>query len=190
MNDYSEQLRQIATGHALLAACAALYLIWWCVFFRPRAQSPQGIEYVLGVAFILGAVAFGAIAVAKTVQAVGALPSAIPGFAVVVVAVALYVVLLIATTTIFNRPVTTELLLIVAWLALEAFVLSALVTTGMPAGMVALCALLVVAAFVASMVCYVLYYKLSGTAAFLDGCGPLVAVGILSTLFALILRLQ
>lgn len=189
MGVYSEQFKQIAVGHALLAVCAVLYLVWWCVFFRPRAQSPQGVEYVLGVAFILGAVAFGAIAVTKIVQAASALPSAIPGFIVVAAAIVLYVVLLAVTYAVFNRPVTTELLLIVAWLALETAVLSALVAAGMPTGKAAVLTVLVAVAFIASMTCYVLYYRLSGTAAFLDGCGPLVTVAILATLFALFLRL-
>lgn len=52
-------LARVWQGHALLAACAALYLVWWVLFFRPEGSKPAGALYAFGVACIMGAVACG-----------------------------------------------------------------------------------------------------------------------------------
>ncbi|SDR92647.1 hypothetical protein [Parafannyhessea umbonata] len=53
-----EQMRQ---GHWLMAACCALYLLWWAIFFWPKVcgGSAHGALRVVGVAAILGAVVCG-----------------------------------------------------------------------------------------------------------------------------------
>ena len=54
------------------------------------------------------------------------------------------------------------------------------VAVGAPAALVGI-------AFLFSMVCYVLYYRLHGWTAFFDGCGPLLAVGAISLAFVFLL---
>lgn len=170
-------IQQVRLGHWLLALCAVLYLAWWCVFFRPRDEKPQGVERGAGIALILGAVVAGLAAVFQIVTGLGQLPDAFSGPVLWLVAAGTYALLAFVTSRFLERPVTTELLLIVAWCALEVDVAGA-VWPNWPL----LVAVIVATAF--SMVCYLLYYRLEGRAAFLDGCGPLVAVGLLSVIVA------
>jgi uncharacterized membrane protein YoaK (UPF0700 family) len=111
------------------------------------------------------------------VTGLGQLPDAFSGPVLWLVAAGTYALLAFVTSRFLERPVTTELLLIVAWCALEVDVAGA-VWPNWPL----LVAVIVATAF--SMVCYLLYYRLEGRAAFLDGCGPLVAVGLLSVIVA------
>ena len=50
-------------GHVLLLVCAVLYLIWWCIFFRPNAQVKGGALRVFGIAYILVAAVTGIVGV-------------------------------------------------------------------------------------------------------------------------------
>lgn len=183
MEAYPTALRPLASGHALLSVCCALYLAWWCVFFRPRPSRPQGVEYGVGVALILGAVAFGLLAVVRIAGALGALPNRVPGAALWPCAVAAYVVLALVTSQLMGRPVTTELLLIVAWTALEVSVAGAVAAAG-EQGLATTALVLAVLACAGSLACYLAYYHLAAWPAFLDGCGPLVAIGVYSAVFA------
>lgn len=185
MDTYTPQLHAIAAGHGLLALCAALYLAWWFEFFRPRSARPQGIEYGIGVALIVIAAIAGILGVVRICTALATMPTRMPGVVLWPCAIAAYIVLAVVTYRALGRPITTELLLIVAWTALEVAVAGALIALG--SGFAMPLTLLVALGFTASMVCYVLYYRLSGWPAFLDGCGPLVAVGIIAIVEALVL---
>ena len=55
--------RQLMWGHVLLLVCAVLYLIWWCIFFRPNAQVKGGALRVFGIACILVAAVAGIVGV-------------------------------------------------------------------------------------------------------------------------------
>lgn len=185
-------LARVWQGHALLAACAALYLVWWVLFFRPEGSKPAGALYTFGVACILGASPCGLAGVFGATAALGELPQAgsVPGWAFALGGVAGYLVLLALTAGVFHRQVTTELLLIDAWGAFELCVVASLTAAGalgsaaVPA-MYALVGVLVVV----SLACYVLYYRLGPAASFVDGMVPLVAVGVVSVvLVALLLR--
>ena len=55
--------RQLIWGHVLLLVCAVLYLIWWCIFFRPNAQVKGGALRVFGIAYILVAAVTGIVGV-------------------------------------------------------------------------------------------------------------------------------
>mgnify|MGYP001317637983 CR=1 FL=1 len=57
--DGLHDLRQLLWGHSLLLVCAVLYLIWWCIFFRPNAQVKGGALRVFGIACILVAAVAG-----------------------------------------------------------------------------------------------------------------------------------
>lgn len=48
--------RQLMWGHAL-------YLIWWCILFRPNAQVKGGALRVFGIAYILVAAVTGIVGV-------------------------------------------------------------------------------------------------------------------------------
>lgn len=177
-------LADIDAGHVWMAVCAVLYLAWWAVFFRPRAVKPHGAERAIGIGLILGAVVCGCAGVACLARGAGGLSHTVDAVLVVLAAFGAYVVLLAFTRALFKRQVTTELLLIVAWAALEWFVLDGAACAGVAVGAPAA---LVGIAFLFSMVCYVLYYRLHGWTAFFDGCGPLLAVGAISLAFVFLL---
>lgn len=182
MDAYASQLHALAIGHGLLALCAAFYLAWWFEFFRPREVRPAGLEYGFGVALIVCAVICGLLAVVRICTTLGSLPNAIPAMALWPCAIAAYAILAVVTSRVLDRPITTELLLIVAWAALEVAVVGALLAVSAPFALPLL--VLALVGFVGAMVCYLLYYRLSGWPAFLDGCGPLVAVGVIAGIAA------
>ena len=187
--EYSAQLWQFAMGHLALFVCAACYLGWWSVFFSPREGKPAGALRALGIALLALAVAAGVVAVWQIAAGVSSMPVAVPVFIVVIAAAALYVVLLGITYIILSRPVTTELALIVGWLALELCFLDALASSGAVIGSsLIILALLVIAAFLVSLVCYVLYYGFEGRRAFIDGAVPLAAIGFVSLLLSLLIH--
>ena len=93
--------------------------------------------------------------------------------------IAVYAVLLAVTLLVFHRPVTTELFLIVGWAMLTLSEISTLYGTGRfsrgsAMGFTAVTA----AAALVSLVCYVLYYNLKGTAGYYDGAVPLAAAAV------------
>ena len=178
-------------AHALLLACSLLYLAWWVTFFRPGAARVTGPLFAFGGLCLVGAAVCG---VAGAVLAGGALPGLpgaeeVPRLGFAVAGIVGYLVLLAVTVGIFRRQVTTELLLIAAWGALEGCVVASLRAAGLLSGVGFLaCALLVVALVVASLVCYVLYYRLGPAASFVDGMVPLLAVALESAAILLVTR--
>ena len=95
----------------------------------------------------------------------------------------LYLVLLGITQRMFQRQPTTELVLFVAWLGMEACCALALGGAGQT-GVAALVAVLAVVGFVVSLVCYVLYYRLEPLPSLVDGCVPLALIGVVSVVIA------
>lgn len=175
-------------GHASLAACAVLYLAWWWIFFRPQEGRPAGALYGIGVACIVAAAVLGIGGAASAIVGLGKLPvqgGALPGWAFVAGAAISYVVLAFATVRLFHRPITTELALFVAWAALELAVANGLREAGAWSdGLALVMVVLVAAAMLASLVCYVLYYRLPPLLSFVDGAVPLVLVGAMAVAMA------
>lgn len=183
---YETQIAQIQQGHIALAVCAALYLVWWAIYFRPGAAETPSVVRAVGVACILGAIVTGFFAVVRIVQAQGGLQLLVSAWMFVVAGLVVYFVLLAITKLAFGRPVTTELALIVGWLVLEAIALEALFACGaVGTTMLVVLAIIVALAAVGALICYVLYYQLPMPASFFDGCGPLVAVLVVSVVLAL-----
>lgn len=175
-------------GHACLAACAALYLAWWWIFFNPKMPKATGALYATGIGCIVGAVALGVAAVVLMGLGLGGLADAgmrgiVPGWAFVIGGIVAYVVLAFVTTRFFQRPVTTELLLFVLWAALELAVLNAGAGAFAP-GMAVLLAAVVIVVFVGCLVSYLRYFHLPPLLSFVDGALPLLAVGVFAAVMA------
>ena len=181
-------ISQMRQGHWLLAACCALYLAWWAIFFWPKVDGgeAQGAIRGVGVAAILGAAACGLLGATRTCAGAAQLVrgGAVP--AVAVGSVVLYLVLLAVTTRAFGRQPTTELVLFVAWLGMELLCAWALGCAGR-GGAAELAVALALAGFVVSLVCYVLYYRLAPLPSFVDGCLPLALIGVVSAALALVM---
>lgn len=179
----------VARGHVLLALCAACYLVWWCIFFRPGAQVAGPLRWFGYMVFAL-TVAFGAWGILSAASALGRLPGA-EGMALWPYwagAIAGYAVALLATRGVFGRQVTTELVLIVAWCAFECAVIAALAQQVILVRTATLLYVLVTVLVMASLVCYVLYYRVPAWPAFFIGTVPLVAVGVFAISLAAILH--
>lgn len=188
---------QLVRGHVALVVCSVLYLIWWWAFFRPEGAKPAGAWRAVAIACIVGAAVAGVIGVIQVVGGTGELGDAaattgsagfhVPGWTIASGGVLAYAALLALTAKAFGRQPTTELFLIVGWATLELTMINALSASGAAQAAVVVLLVLVVLLFVASMVCYVLYYRLDPWPAFVDGCVPLVAVGVFSAVAAVML---
>ena len=181
-------ISQMRLGHWLLAACCALYLAWWVIFFLPKVSGgeAQGAIRGVGVAAILGAVVCGLLGALRSCGGASSLAreAMIPAF--VVGSVVLYFVMLAVTVGAFGRQPTTELVLFVAWLGMELLCAWALGCAGR-GGAAELAVALAIAGFVVSLVCYVLYYRLAPLPSFVDGCLPLALIGVVSVALALVM---
>jgi len=138
------------------------------------------------VVLILGAAACGIVGCFSAAAALSQLPGAeafspIPYFVAGVVA---YLVLAFVTNRFFGRPITTELMLVVAWCAFECAVVGALSFVDISQQRAVVLYVLVGVLAVASLVCYVLYYRLDPWPAFYDGMAPLVSVGVAAVIIA------
>lgn len=111
-----------------------------------------------------------------------------PLWTIILGGIAGYAILLFVTQAVFKRPVTSELLLFVAWTMMELAVVDALFAGGSLSSvtMVALFAVIGVALIIC-LVCYVLYYRLPDKAGYIDGMVPLATVGIVEIVIAAVL---
>ena len=83
------------------------------------------------------------------------------------------------TSRLLQRPITTELLLIVMWITLCALtMLHSSGALGVTAAIVLAIILLIL--LIADMACYLDYYHLPPMPAFIDGTAPLIAVTVFS----------
>ncbi|MCD8021443.1 MAG: hypothetical protein LUF30_00155, partial [Lachnospiraceae bacterium] len=91
-----------------------------------------------------------------------------------------YVILLVGTSVLLKRQVTTELFLIVGWTTLMFLELNALFAQGQFTKSTVII-LLVITLIVAdvSMICYLLYYGLDKVKGYVDGMIPLLLVAIM-----------
>jgi hypothetical protein len=189
MGDFFEQVMRVRGGHVALALCALFYLVWWFVFFRPNAQAPTGALRVFGLVCIGLAVLCGIVGVVRIARVASVLPTYVSNWTIVALGVVVYIVVLLVTRFAFDRPVTTELVLIVAWTVLELCVANALIGSGAVRGGVGVAVVAItLIAFALSLVCYTMYYRLSPGAAFLDGCAPLAFIALVSVVFSVIIR--
>lgn len=176
MTGMGDPVRTLLYGNRIMAVCGVSYLAWWLIVFRPPGprRTPVG-GRLLALAFLTGVA--GAYLCGRALTA--PVPEVRPGIRSLWIAAAgavLYVVLLAGTVRIFHRPVTSELLIITAWTVLELCVVGSLYRWGVLGAETAVPLTAVVStAALASLICYLLYYRLPYTAGYIDGCVPLVS---------------
>ena len=166
--------KTLLTGNWTMALCGVFYLAWWIVVFRPPKPRNSPVGWVLlALAFLAGMAGF--YLMGRTlVEPVSEVNPGVPGRWITLTGTVAYAVLLVGTTLIFHRQVTSELLIIVAWAVLELCAVSFLYRCGGLQNAAALTlAGIVLAAAIASLVCYLLYYRLPYTPGFIAGCVPL-----------------
>lgn len=181
-------MNDILHGQTLLIICFIIYLIWWYRGFRPGVDVSR-VKGLNGLLLAITAITGIAGVILSLLVPAGTDTMKIQPSAILIVGVAAYVALLLVTRLLFARPVTSELLLIVVWTMLEVYVITVLNSAG---GLTdtrfgAMCGVIAVA-FLGSMVCYCLYYRLEEKVAFYVAMLPLVA-GI-GTMAAVLLMAQ
>ncbi|MFA6857844.1 MAG: hypothetical protein WCR31_11605 [Treponema sp.] len=163
------------SGNAIMFVTSLLYIAWWVLVFRPGAAVSRFISAALLIpAFITGIAAI--VLFVMGVQIPACVHPRVPAGIIFTAALLLYGILLAVSIYVFHRPVTSELFIMILWAAGELCALSALYAAGrFGRPEVILLLLLVLAATAAGFICYLQYYKLSGTASFVDGLIPLIS---------------
>jgi hypothetical protein len=173
---------KIFTGNLLLLLCSLFYLAWWALSFRPNSSSEASGGYFLMAAFITGITA-----IVLMYGGISPLSQDSKGFPVMFILLciaALFVIGLLITTIAFHRIVTSELIIIHLWTALELPAIAVLYGTGhFGAVSAAVLTALVGIATVAALICYVLYYRLDGTARYWSGIIPLAVDALVAVVF-------
>jgi len=168
------QEKQIFIGNIFFIVCCVFYLAWWLLAFKPSGPS-GGMKtgWLLIPAFIAGLL--GVIIILSGIISQQATNHIIPGLYILIGGIIAYVILLAVTVSVFKRPSTSELILITGWGMLALAVVNALYGTGRFSYWLSIGYFFVIgAAVVISLVCYVLYFRLSSRDGYIDGMIPLV----------------
>ncbi len=168
--------RQILIANMLLMGCCIFYIIWWILAFRP-VNPIKGTKsgWLLLPAFILGV-----IAVVMIVQCKSGDQLLFSNNVMVAGSIVVYIVLAALTRMFMHRPITTELILIVGWLALMFKEVNTLYSLNCYSKILSIIVLIVcIVMFFISLVCYVMYYDLDVVKGYVDGMIPLILVVIM-----------
>ena len=168
-------MNRLISGQCLLVLCCAFYLVWWYRGFRPgitvnRVGGVNGVLLLVTAVLGLAGVSFSLLSIIDTEVSLRFSPTFILFGGIMI-----YVLLLLVTKYAFHRIVTSELLLIVVWTMLEAAVVNWLNSGGFLTGYrLAVMVIILMAAFVISIVLYVAYYRMEEMKAFYAAMVPLV----------------
>lgn len=178
IQNFSASEKQIFWGNILLIGCCAFYLAWWMLAFKPTgAIKGMKTGWLLIPAFISGLISI--ILVVKGIQSASIRAALFPNGTLLWGGIAAYFILLAVTALFFKRQVTTELVLIVGWAVMALSEINALYGTGLFVhGLSVAFAVVIGAAALTSLVCYVLYYHLGALAGYIDGMIPLFLVAL------------
>ena len=167
-------MKKILIGQVLLIVCCMFYLVWWYRGYRPGV-SVSRISGVNG-AFLFMTAAFGIAGLICSLTRVQTrIEYKISPMLIVIGGIVLYFALQLRTRFAFQRVVTTELFLIVGWVMLEMTVINRLHAAEILAdrGFLVMC-LVIILAFVISIILYVAYYRMEEMRAFYAAMIPLI----------------
>lgn len=176
-------------GLFILSACCGSYILFWLNGYQPekafRRSQPLSILLFL-LTFALGAI--GLYFIINGMNQFDSKPTPVKGSVIVIMAVIIYVLTAWITLHFFNRPVTTELLLITLWTALILQILNVSSAQNLlsHAGMIVSLILLILV-FVLCMVLYVAYYQMDPWPAYWLAAMPLLAIGIYCSILAFLI---
>ncbi len=183
---FTAPLREIFAGNLLLLLCSLFYLAWWAVSCRPNSSGGSAGVFWITAAFITGIAATGLMSVG--INSISDVSKALPVRFILMGCAALFFILLLVTSIVFHRPVTSELLIIHIWAALELSAVAVLCGSGqLGMGRAAALAALVGIATIAALICYILYYRLDGTARYWIGMVPLMTDALVMAVFLVLL---
>lgn len=170
----------IFRSNLFLVICCVFYWIWWLLAFKPEgAVKGMKTGWLLIPTFAAGIAAI--VLAVRGMQSSDIHNALFPSGSLLWGGIAAYLILLAITVLFLKRPATTELILIVGWAALELAEIDALYgSASFSRGCAAALAVVVGAAALISLVCYVLYYKLENRAGYVDGMVPLILIALVA----------
>ncbi len=108
----------------------------------------------------------------------------VPGIAIVITGILVYILLLFGTKVFLHRIVTTELILIVGWTTLEVAVANAVYGYGtLNRSAIVLFLVIVAVASISSLILYLMYYNVRPTTGYILGMIPLITEAITMGVF-------
>lgn len=167
----------ILGGQLCFIACCIFYLLWWRISYRPGVDvdREEGINGILLTITSLCGLAGIALSIKGSNTVSKAVRLRISGWQMLLAWGIMYLVLFAVTYMIFKRTVTTELLLITGWGAFEIYAINMLESLGRLSGkQPGILTGIIIAAFVISIILYILYYRMESMNAFYLAMVPLV----------------
>lgn len=184
---FTTQMKEVFYGNILLIVCCLFYLGWWLVAFYPGGKQGG----VWSVILISAAAIIGAAALYFILRGINTAPykeTLIPSRYLLWGGMAAYVLLFALTSVLLKRRVTTELLLILGWAVLELSILNVWYGMGeIGLRTVLVVGVLILLAVIASLICYVLYYRLEGMSSYIDGMIPLITESIVMLILTILM---
>ena len=183
------QSKLILIGNVLFVVCCVFYLVWWLLAFKPvGAVTGMKSGWLLipaclsGLAGVITAL-WGMLGKTQGSRLFG-------GWHILWGGIVLYFLLLAVTVLLFKRQLTSELFLIVGWGMLALAEINALFGLGLFSHGLSVGFIIVIgAAVIVSLVCYVLYYRLDSSTGYIDGMVPLLlAAGTMAGISCFMLR--
>ncbi|MBR2561450.1 MAG: hypothetical protein IKE31_04785 [Eubacterium sp.] len=178
-------MKWIIAGHILLVLCCLFYLFWWCVAFRPgytgaRVSGLPGILLLITAAAGLSGIVISVIGINGPTVRKGFVPT---GY-ILIAGIIIYFGLLIITRLILHRQVTTELFLIVGWLAVELISFqTAYRMEGISVKSLLILCVLAFAAALVSLFFYLQYYQVNEARGYIYGMIPLITEALCMAIF-------
>lgn len=176
-----QTLTKIMIGQMTLMICCGFYLLWWRISYRPN-ETVNRLSGINGVLLLITAIS-GVVGVILSSQGQSALPAVktlkMQKYQIMAGGIIAYVLLFIMTTTLFHRPVTTELFLIIGWVVLELMIVNALNGANQISDTrFWLLIAVIMIAFCISMGLYILYYRMEPYKAYYWAMVPLITEGV------------
>ena len=178
-------MKPLLCGHIFLIICCIFYLIWWCFAFRPGYEGSR-ISGKAGFLLLITAF-FGIVGVALSITGLNqpcSRAAMIPSTIIVIGGISIYLFLMIGSSVLLHRRVTTELILIVGWLMIEFLSYqSAWYLEWLNAGITVFLMILAAAAALLSLFFYLQYYRVSESRGYVYGMVPLITEAVCMAVF-------
>ena len=177
-------------GNILFIVCCGFYLVWWLTAFYPSASKPSGGGVGTGWLLIPASITglLGVILAVRGILVKNPVIQLLPAGYILWGGIAAYFILLAVTVLLLKRPLTSELILIVGWGMLALAEINTLFGIGLfPQRLSIVFLVIICAAVVISLVCYVLYYRLDSRAGYIDGMIPLVLAALATAAISVVI---
>jgi len=131
-HNFTAPVWQIFAGNLLLFICSLFYLVWWVIGFKPDASGKTA-GGSAGVIYLSGAIIAGIAAIILLAGGINTLSKdakAVPVWLILLGGTVLFAVMILVTTAVYHRPMTSELIIVHIWAVLELCALAVLYGTG------------------------------------------------------------